>query len=101
MGMTFHRPRQWGVVPWALPRELFDRQGFDLCEPVLPGVLGRHDVQLVVLGTGETCYEHLCRLWVWPGCPTGVGHGTELGRAGAAPGDGWGAIPQSLRRRRS
>lgn len=41
VGMTFHKTRLWGVVPWALPRELLDKRGCDLVEPGIPrGVEG-------------------------------------------------------------
>lgn len=35
------------------------QKGFDLCFGVLPRFLAQHDVQLVVLGTGEPKYEQL------------------------------------------
>ena len=55
LGLPYHpRAPVIGIVS-----RLAWQKGFDLCEPVLPGVLGRHDVQLVVLGTGESRYEQL------------------------------------------
>ena len=55
VGLPYHpRAPVIGIVS-----RLAWQKGFDLCEPVLPGVLGRHDVQLVVLGTGESRYEQL------------------------------------------
>ncbi|MFO0686706.1 MAG: glycogen synthase [Sandaracinus sp.] len=53
LGLPYHpRAPLFGIVS-----RLAWQKGFELCEPVLPGVLARHDAQLVVLGTGEARYE--------------------------------------------
>ena len=41
----------------AIVSRLAWQKGFDLCMPVLPGLLQRRAVQLVVLGTGEKRYQ--------------------------------------------
>jgi starch synthase len=55
LGLPYHpRAPVIGIVS-----RLAYQKGFDLCEGVLSTVLGRHDAQLVVLGTGEHRYEQL------------------------------------------
>lgn len=83
MALTFHKRRMWGVVPWALPRELFERQGFELVEPgIMKGVEGsmagrmggvafvHHDLPHVCVDfksdTNVTSFE---RLWKLPDHP--------------------------------
>lgn len=83
LGMTFMKRRQWGIVPWALPRRLFEEKGFELVEPGIPkGVEGsmagrmggvafvHHDLPHVCVDfkTDEnvTSFE---RLWKLPGHP--------------------------------
>ena len=53
-----HRP---GVPRIGLVSRLTWQKGLDLCFGVLPRMLAKHDVQLVVLGSGEAKYEQLFR----------------------------------------
>ncbi len=53
MGMPY-APR---VPMIGIVSRLAWQKGFDLCQRVLPSVLGRRTVQLAVLGTGEPQYE--------------------------------------------
>lgn len=32
-GFVFNKRRPWGVIPWAIPRAVFDRDGTELCDP--------------------------------------------------------------------
>jgi starch synthase len=48
-----------GVPLIGIVSRLAWQKGFDLCFEVLPALLARRDVQLVVLGSGESRYEQL------------------------------------------
>jgi len=49
-----HRP---GVPVLGIVSRLTYQKGLDLCFDVLPGLLTRHDLRLVALGSGESRYE--------------------------------------------
>jgi starch synthase len=52
-------PYRPGVPLFGIVSRLAWQKGFDLCFEVLPPLLARRDVQLVVLGSGESRYEEL------------------------------------------